>query len=76
MFCHGSCIESMPAEWSVPVIRMETDGTVNEQALSALLAAPTENAAPQPHAVAPASGPADANTGNRPVERAVLALNR
>ncbi len=42
VFCHESCIESMPAEWSVPVIRMETDGTVNEQALPALLSLAVE----------------------------------
>jgi DNA-binding NtrC family response regulator len=32
----------MPAEWSVPVIRMEPDGTVNEQALPALLSLAVE----------------------------------
>ena len=38
VFCHESCIDAMPSECSVPVLRMQDDGALDEQALSPLLA--------------------------------------
>lgn len=42
VFCHESCVESMPTDWSVPVVRMEPDDSVNEPSLLALLSLAVE----------------------------------
>lgn len=42
VFCHESCVDSMPAEFGVPVIRIEADGTIEQQSLSTMLSLAVE----------------------------------
>jgi len=42
VFCHESCLDGKPELWSVPVLRLQDDGTIDEQALSPLLALAVE----------------------------------
>ncbi|MFT7534799.1 MAG: DNA-binding NtrC family response regulator [Hyphomicrobiaceae bacterium] len=42
VFCHESCLDAMPIECIAPVLRMQDDGMVDEQALAPLLALAVE----------------------------------
>ncbi len=38
VFCHESCFEDMPSDCGAPVLRMQDDGMIDEQALAPMLA--------------------------------------
>jgi DNA-binding NtrC family response regulator len=38
VFCHESCLDAMPSACGTPALRMQDDGTVDEQALAPMLA--------------------------------------
>ena len=38
VFCHESCLDSMPNAYGAPVLRMQDAGTFDEQALQPMLA--------------------------------------
>ncbi|MFT4513462.1 MAG: DNA-binding NtrC family response regulator [Planctomycetota bacterium] len=42
VFCHESNLDAMPSECNAPVLRMQDDGTIDEQALAPMLALAVE----------------------------------
>jgi DNA-binding NtrC family response regulator len=42
VFCHESCVGSIPADWSTPIVSLGSDGEISGQSLTAILALSVE----------------------------------